>query len=116
MQAAYLTLVQKSSEHHHKSTLELLHLNAMNTLPLFLTMSLLLGEPASVSASLLTEDLSFYVVFVILIRKFKKKSWNVRFIKNLILELVLYENAFFFESLLQFTCYRVINLSLALKF
>ena len=75
MQAAYLTLVQKSSEHHHKSTLELLHLNAMNTLPLFLTMSLLLGEPASVSASLLTEDLSFYVVFVILIRKFKMKSW-----------------------------------------
>jgi hypothetical protein len=86
VQAAYLTLVQKSSEHHHKSTLELLHLNAFNTLPLFLTMSLLLGEPASVSASLLTEDLSFYVVFVILICKFKKKSWNVRFLKkNLIL-------------------------------
>jgi hypothetical protein len=86
VQAAYLTLVQKSSEHHHKSTLELLHLNAFNTLPLFLTMSLVLGEPASVSASLLTEDLSFYVVFIILIRKFKKKSWNVRrvrFIKKL---------------------------------
>lgn len=66
-QAAYLTLVQKSSEHHHKHTLELLHLNAFNTLPLFLTMSLILGEPASVSASLLNEDGSFYVVFVILI-------------------------------------------------
>ena len=70
VQAAYLTLVQRSSENHHKSTLELLHLNAFNTLPLFLTMSLLLGEPASVSASLLTEDKSFYVVFVILIREY----------------------------------------------
>jgi hypothetical protein len=77
VQAAYLTLVQKSSEHHHKSTLELLHLNAFNTLPLFLTMSLLLGEPASVSASLMTEDLSFYVVFVILIRKFKGYNGNL---------------------------------------
>jgi hypothetical protein len=101
VQAAYLTLVQKSSEHQHKSTLELLHLNAFNTLPLFLTMSLVLGEPASVSASLMTEDLSFYVVFVILIRKFKNKSRNVhvRFKKTLFFTELLWENVLKFKLL-----------------
>ena len=49
LQACYLTLVQQSSEVHHKSTVEMIYINAYNTLPLFLTMSLVLGEPAQVA-------------------------------------------------------------------
>jgi len=67
-QAAYLTLVQKSSEHHHKSTLELIYINAYNTLPIFLTVALVLGEPEKVALSLIgEEDISFYVVFTLLV-------------------------------------------------
>ena len=43
-----MTLVQKSFEFHHKSTLEMIYINAYNTMPIFLTMSLILGEPEKV--------------------------------------------------------------------
>jgi len=66
-QACYLTLVQQSSEVHHKSTVEMIYINAYNTLPLFLTMSLVLGEPAQVADSLTKEDSSFYFIFAVLI-------------------------------------------------
>jgi len=66
-QAGYLTLVQKSSETRHKSSIEMIHINAYNTLPLFLTLAILLGEPEKVAASLRTEDQSFYFIFTLLI-------------------------------------------------
>ncbi|XP_023323853.1 UDP-galactose/UDP-glucose transporter 7 [Eurytemora carolleeae] len=66
-QASYLTLVQKSSEFNHKNTLEMIYINAYNTLPVFLTMALVLGEPSKVANSLLHEVASFYYVFLLLV-------------------------------------------------
>lgn len=66
-QAGYLTLVQKSSETRHKSSLEMIHINAYNTLPVFLTFAILLGEPDKVASSLRAEDTSFYFIFSLLI-------------------------------------------------
>jgi len=66
-QAGYLTLVQKSSEQNHKSIVEMLHVNAYNTLPIFITVSMILGEPANISSSLDSLDASFVMVFVLLI-------------------------------------------------
>lgn len=66
-QASYLTLVQKCSEHQHKGILEMIYVNAYNTLPVFLTMSVVLGEPAQIALVLVEEDFSFYLVFSTLI-------------------------------------------------
>ena len=44
-QGGYLTLVQRSSE-NKKSTMEMIHINSYNTLPFFMVMSVVLGEPA----------------------------------------------------------------------
>jgi solute carrier family 35 protein len=66
-QASYLTLVQLNSENHHKSTMEMIYINAYNTLPVFLIMALVLGEPSKVANSLLTEEDSFYYIFILLV-------------------------------------------------
>lgn len=66
-QAGYLTLVQKSSEVHHRSTIEMLHVNSFNTLPIFLTVSMVLGEPAEIGQSVSIAEPGFAWVFSLLI-------------------------------------------------
>jgi len=66
-QAGYLTLVQKSSEVNHRSTVEMLHVNSFNTLPIFLTMSMVLGEPADIGQSVSIAEPGFTWVFALLI-------------------------------------------------
>jgi len=66
-QAGYLTFVQRSSELRHKSSVEMIHINAYNTLPVFLTIAILIGEPDKVANSLQMEDKSFYLIFILLI-------------------------------------------------
>lgn len=66
-QAGYLTLVQKSSEVNHRSTVEMLHVNSFNTLPIFLTMSMVLGEPADIGQSVSIAEPGFTWVFGLLI-------------------------------------------------
>jgi len=66
-QAGYLTLVQKSSEVNHRGTLEMLHVNSFNTLPIFLTFSMVIGEPARIGQSLSVAEPGFVVVFGLLI-------------------------------------------------
>ncbi|XP_059082268.1 uncharacterized protein LOC131879833 isoform X2 [Tigriopus californicus] len=45
-QGGYLTLVQKNSE-SRKSTLEMVYVNGYNTLPFFITFSIIMGEPSA---------------------------------------------------------------------
>jgi len=66
-QAGYLTLVQRSSEVNHRSTVEMLHVNSFNTLPVFLSMSMIVGEPKRVGESLSAAEPGFTLVFVLLI-------------------------------------------------
>merc|ERR550519_505254 len=66
-QAGYLTLVQKSSEQNHRSIVEMLYVNSYNTLPIFLTVSMILGEPTKIGESLSSVVSSFYPVFLALI-------------------------------------------------
>merc|ERR1712142_764346 len=66
-QAGYLTLVQKSSEVNHRTTVEMLHVNSFNTLPIFLTMSMVLGEPANIGQSVSIAEPGFTWVFGLLI-------------------------------------------------
>ena len=66
-QAGYLTLVQKSSEQNHKGILEMLHVNSYNTLPIFLTLSFVLGEPAAIGSGAGSLDPGFSLVFALLI-------------------------------------------------
>jgi len=66
-QAGYLTLVQKSSEVNHRTTVEMLHVNSFNTLPIFLTMSMILGEPADIGQSVSIAEPGFTWVFGLLI-------------------------------------------------
>merc|ERR1711936_1477727 len=66
-QAGYLTLVQKSSEQNHKSILEMLHVNSYNTPPIFLTVSMIMGEPLQVGQALGSVQSGFSLVFVTLI-------------------------------------------------
>merc|ERR1712240_997851 len=65
--AGYLTLVQKSSEVNHRTTVEMLHVNSFNTLPIFLTMSMVLGEPANIGQSVSIAEPGFTWVFGLLI-------------------------------------------------
>ena len=67
LQAGYLTLVQKSSEQSHKGILEMIYVNSYNTLPIFLTLSVILGEPASIGEALHTLEAGFGLVFSLLI-------------------------------------------------
>ena len=67
LQAGYLTLVQKSSEQNHKSIIEMLYVNSYNTLPIFLTVSMILGEPLQVGQALSSVQPGFSLVFVTLI-------------------------------------------------
>ena len=53
-QGGYLTLVQKASEVHKLSAVEMIHVNAFNTLPFFVVMSLVMSEPAAIFASTVT--------------------------------------------------------------
>jgi len=66
-QAIYLTLIQKCSEQKHRSTVQMIHVNAFNTLPFFLVVSLLLQEPASISSSPAWSSPWFLPVFLLLI-------------------------------------------------
>ena len=66
-QAGYLTLVQKSSEQNHKSIIEMLYVNSYNTLPIFLTVSMILGEPLQVGEALTAVQPGFCLVFLTLI-------------------------------------------------
>merc|ERR1719384_1189219 len=66
-QAGYLTLVQKSSEQNHKSIVEMLYVNSYNTLPIFLTVSMILGEPLQVGEALSSVQSGFSLVFITLI-------------------------------------------------
>ena len=75
-QAAYLTLVQRTSELHHRSTLEMLHVNGFNTLPIFLTVSMVTGEPARVGSSLAAAAPGFLPVFGLLIVSGCVLTWS----------------------------------------
>ena len=66
-QAGYLTLVQKSSEQNHKSIIEMLYVNSYNTLPIFLTVSMIMGEPLQVGEALTSVKPGFSLVFITLI-------------------------------------------------
>lgn len=66
-QAGYLTLVQKCSEFQHRSTVEMLHVNAFNTLPIFLTVSMVIGEPRMIGDSVAVAEPGFSLVFILLI-------------------------------------------------
>jgi len=66
-QAGYLTLVQASSEFQKRSTLEMLHINGFNTLPIFLTVSMILGEPRAIGGSDAVQEEGFTLVFILLI-------------------------------------------------
>jgi len=66
-QAGYLTLVQQSSEVNHRSTVEMLHVNSFNTLPIFLTVSMIVGEPQRIGQSLSAAEPGFLWVFSLLI-------------------------------------------------
>ena len=66
-QAGYLTLVQRGSEINQRSTVEMLHISGFNTLPVFLAVSVLVGEPQQIGASFSEADPSFSAVFSLLI-------------------------------------------------
>lgn len=74
-QAGYLTLVQKSSEQNHKSIVEMLYVNSYNTLPIFLTVSMILGEPANIGQSLSSVEGGFYPIFALLIMSGCVLTW-----------------------------------------
>merc|ERR1719336_1408886 len=74
-QAGYLTLVQKSSEQNHKGILEMLYVNSYNTLPIFLTVSMILGEPANIGQSLSSVEGGFYPIFALLIMSGCVLTW-----------------------------------------
>jgi len=65
-QAAYLTLIQKSSEQKHRSTFQMLLMNGYNTLPIFLVVSLLVGEPADIGQSTAVNEPGFLPLFSLL--------------------------------------------------
>jgi drug/metabolite transporter (DMT)-like permease len=75
-QAAYLTLVQRSSEVQHRTTVEMLHVNSFNTLPIFLTVSMIVGEPQRIGESLSVAAPGFTVVFVLLILSGCVLTWS----------------------------------------
>lgn len=75
-QAAYLTLVQRTSELHHRSTVEMLHVNSFNTLPIFLTVSMVVGEPARIGTSLAAAAPGFTLVFALLIFSGCVLTWS----------------------------------------
>ena len=75
-QAAYLTLVQRTSEQHHRSTVEMLHVNSFNTLPIFLTVSMVVGEPAKIGMSLAAAAPGFTPVFALLIFSGCVLTWS----------------------------------------
>jgi len=75
-QAGYLTLVQKSSEVNHKTTVEMLHVNSFNTLPIFLTVSMVLGEPADIGQSVSIAEPGFMWVFGLLIASGCVLTWS----------------------------------------
>jgi len=66
-QAGYFTLVQKDAEVNKKSTLQMLYLNAWNTLPVFTVMSMVLGEFVPASAQLSESNTPFLFLYSLLI-------------------------------------------------
>ena len=66
-QAAYLTLIQRSAEFNHRSTVEMLHITSLTTLPIFLTMSLIIGEPEKMRESASTLEPGFCLIFLFLL-------------------------------------------------
>jgi hypothetical protein len=59
-----MTLVQKSSEVNHRSTVEMLHVNSLNTLPISLTMSMVLGELGDIGQSVSIAEQGFTWVHI----------------------------------------------------
>ena len=53
----------------------MLYVNSYNTLPIFLTVSMILGEPASIGESLSSVQPGFYPVFVLLIMSGCVLTW-----------------------------------------
>ena len=66
-QAAYLTLIQRNAEFNHRSTVEMLHITSLTTLPIFLTMSLIIGEPEKIKESASVLEPGFCMVFLLLL-------------------------------------------------
>ena len=75
-QAAYLTLIQRSAESNHRSTVEMLHITSLTTLPIFLTMSLVIGEPEKMkeSASVLEPGFCLVFLFLLVSGRFSKRA------------------------------------------
>ncbi|TRY67883.1 hypothetical protein TCAL_05510 [Tigriopus californicus] len=65
-QGGYLTLVQKNSE-SRKSTLEMVYVNGYNTLPFFITFSIIMGEPSAAFNSQSIRDTTFILAYIVLI-------------------------------------------------
>ena len=67
LQAGYFTLLQKNSEVNKLGTLQMLHLNAWNTLPVFTVLSVALGEALPASNQLLQSSYVFIFLFTLLL-------------------------------------------------
>ena len=66
-QAAYLTLIQRNAEFNHRSTVEMLHITSITTLPIFLTMSLVMGEPDKMRENASVLEPGFCIIFLVLL-------------------------------------------------
>eukprot|EP00090_Calanus_glacialis_P017350 TRINITY_DN27021_c0_g1_i2.p1 TRINITY_DN27021_c0_g1~~TRINITY_DN27021_c0_g1_i2.p1 ORF type:complete len:313 (-),score=31.34 TRINITY_DN27021_c0_g1_i2:208-1065(-) len=66
-QAGYFTLVQKDSEVNKMSTLQMLYLNACNTLPIFLLFSMVLGEFSPATSHLTESSITFIILYITLL-------------------------------------------------
>ena len=66
-QAAYLTLIQRNAEFNHRSTVEMLHITSITTLPIFLTMSLVMGEPDKMRENSSVLEPGFCIIFLLLL-------------------------------------------------
>jgi len=66
-QAGYFTLVQRDAEVNKISTLQMLHTNAWNTLPVFILFSVVFGEFFPATAQLFQSSFDFLFLFAILV-------------------------------------------------
>ena len=67
VQAGYFTLVQKDSEVNQMSTLQMLHLNACNTFPIFTIFSIVLGEFSPATQHLSESSIPFLLLYTLLL-------------------------------------------------
>merc|ERR1712142_1004990 len=66
-QAGYFTLVQKDSEVNKLSTLQMLYLNACNTLPIFILLSIMFTELSPAVSQLLQSSIIFLCLYTLLL-------------------------------------------------